>query len=79
MRKRGPRKFTEEFRREAVRLATESDRTLKELAAELGVSPPTLRQWMREVPKEKQASAVRVVSRASRMKLSTSCTTRVTS
>ena len=54
MRKRGPRKFTDDFRREAVRLATESDRSWKDVAAELGVSVTTLRNWSRTVPQQKQ-------------------------
>lgn len=49
MRKRGPKQFTDEFRREAVRLVQESDRSLKELATELGVSVTTLRNWERSV------------------------------
>ena len=63
MGKGGPRRFTEEFRREAVRLATDTaaDRTLKELAAELGITPPTLRSWIRTVPKEKSTQG-RVLS-----------------
>jgi transposase len=63
MRKQGrPRKFTEEFRREAVRLASGSERPLKDLAAELGISPPTLRSWMSEVSAEKQAAPARVLT-----------------
>src|SRR5215216_4284306 len=62
MRKRGPRKFTAEFRREAVRLATESERPLKELGDELGISVTTLRHWMRTVPTEKQTAPGRVLS-----------------
>jgi len=54
MRKRGPQKFTDDFRREAVRLATESDRSWKDVAAELGVSVTTLRNWSRTVPQQKQ-------------------------
>ena len=62
MRKRGPQKFTAEFRREAVRLASESERPLKDLATELGISPATLRQWIRDVPKERQSAPGRVLS-----------------
>jgi transposase len=51
MGKRGPKSFSEDFRREAVRLVAESNRSVKELAAELGVSVTTLRVWMRQVPK----------------------------
>jgi transposase len=54
MRQRGrPQRFTDEFRREAVRLARESDRPLKELAIELGVSVTTLRTWERTVALQK--------------------------
>lgn len=52
MGKRGPRAFTDEFRREAVRLATESGaRSLPEIATELGISATALRGWVRTVPK----------------------------
>ena len=53
MRKRGPPRFTDEFRREAVRLARESSRPVKELATALGVSSTTLRNWERTVALQK--------------------------
>ena len=53
MRRRKPPKFSEEFRREAVRLASDPKRSLKELGQELGVSPATLRNWLRAAPTEK--------------------------
>jgi transposase len=62
MRKRGPQRFTEDFRREAVRLVRESDRPVRELAIELGVSVTTVRNWLRTVPKEKQTATGRVLS-----------------
>ena len=43
MRKRGSQKFSEEFRREAVRLARDPQRSLKEVGAQLGVSVTSLR------------------------------------
>jgi transposase-like protein len=46
MRRRGPQKFSEEFRREAVRLATDPKRSLQQLGNS-GVSVTTLRNWMR--------------------------------
>ena len=54
MRKRkGPSRFTEEFRREAVRLeAADTERPLKDLAAELGISRTTLQNWVRRIPSE---------------------------
>ena len=62
MGKRGPRSFSDEFRLEAVRLARESDRSLKDIASELGVSVTSLRLWLRDIPSEKQTSAGRVLS-----------------
>ena len=62
MRRRGPQKFSEEFRREAVRLASDPKRSVSELSVELGVSTTTLRSWLRTVPPEKPTSAGRVLS-----------------
>lgn len=61
MRKRGPKKFSNEFRREAARLVRESDRPLKDIASELGVSTTSLRDWAREIP-EKQTAPARVLT-----------------
>ena len=62
MGKRGPRSFSQEFKEEAVRLARESDRPLKDIASELGVSTTALRLWIRDIPDKKQSSAGRVLS-----------------
>ena len=62
MRKRGPQKFSEEFRREAVRLASDPKRSVKTLSGELGVSVTTLRNWLRTVPLEKPTMTGRVLS-----------------
>ena len=62
MRRPGPKRFSEEFRREAVRLARDPKRSLSELGVELGVSITTLRNWLRTVPAEKPTSAGRVLS-----------------
>jgi transposase len=48
MGKRGPKAYTDGFRREAVRLLRESGRTAPEVAAELGINPETLRLWDRQ-------------------------------
>lgn len=37
--------YTPEFRREAVQLLRSSERSVRQLAAELGISPQTLRNW----------------------------------
>ena len=42
------RKYTKEFKIEAVRLAEESDVALDEVARELGIHPNTLYKWRRE-------------------------------
>ena len=62
MRKPGPQKFSEDFRREAVRLVRESDKSVKALGAELGVSETTLRHWLRAIPAAKQTAPGRVLS-----------------
>jgi transposase len=45
MKKRGPKAFSEEFRREALRLA--ETRPVAQVARELGMHPETLRGWRR--------------------------------
>jgi len=41
--------YSEEFRREAVRLLRTSGRSISQLAMELGCSPQSLRNWSRQV------------------------------
>jgi transposase len=41
--------YTPEFRREAVQLLKRSGRAIPQLAAELGVSPQSLRNWSRQI------------------------------
>lgn len=43
------RRLTREFRLEAVRLATEGERPLSQVARELGIRPDMLRAWKRQV------------------------------
>ena len=63
MRRRpGPQRFSEEFRREAVRLVRETDRPVKVLGMELGVSVTTLRNWLRALPVQPPTTAGRVLS-----------------
>jgi transposase len=45
-----PRKFSEEFRREAVRLASDPTHSIPQLSRDLGVSVTTLRNWLRPAP-----------------------------
>ena len=62
MGKRGPHTFSEEFRREAVRLARDPQRSLKQLSQELGVSTTTLRTWVRRAATAPATSAGRVLT-----------------
>ena len=43
------RKHSLEFKREAVRLSLEADRTVKEVAANLGINPGLLQRWKAEM------------------------------
>jgi transposase len=45
--KRGRTAYTEEFRREAVRLTEREPERVAQIARELDVHPETLRQWVR--------------------------------
>ena len=47
MERRGPRAYSEDFRREAVRLAESGTKPLAQLARELGIHLETLRGWRR--------------------------------
>lgn len=57
MRKPRPKTFSEDFRREAVRLASDPNRSVVTLSKDLGVSVETLRNWLRTVPLEEPTSA----------------------
>ena len=63
MGKRGPKAYSEAFRREAVRLLRDSERTPPEIAAELGISADTLRAWERQFgPAETTKGRAKVVA-----------------
>lgn len=47
-----PRRYDEEFKRNAVELLISSGRPLKVVAKEFGVTPPSLRAWRNEHLKE---------------------------
>ncbi|WP_208989376.1 transposase, partial [Pseudovibrio sp. POLY-S9] len=44
----GRKHYTEEFKREAVRLVDVSGRPIPEIAADLGVGQATLNRWIKE-------------------------------
>ena len=43
-----PKKYSDEFRAEAVRLARTSGQSIRQVAVELGISNQTLGSWLRE-------------------------------
>ena len=51
------RRFTEEFKREAVTLWETSGRMQSEVAAEFGIMPTTLRRWQRKLQESSASSA----------------------
>lgn len=54
---RSRRQFSREFKLEAVRLATAGDRSVAEVARELGVNAEVLRSWKRQMAKSDGAPA----------------------
>jgi transposase len=48
------KRYSSEFRAQAVRLCEESDKTIAEVARELGVEYQTLYEWMRKAGKTKR-------------------------
>jgi len=42
-------RYTQEFKTEAIALASKSHRTHQEIALDLGINPSTFRNWMSEV------------------------------
>lgn len=42
------KRYTAEFKRDAVELALSSDKTVTEVARDLGVSPESLRGWVKQ-------------------------------
>jgi transposase len=53
-RKPGRRSFDRQFKIEAVRQVLESDRTMSEIAAELGIQPGLLGRWKQQLLAEQQ-------------------------
>jgi transposase len=49
---------SEEFKKEAVRLVIQSGRKIKQVAAELGVNPWTVKGWVKKYDKETRAELI---------------------
>lgn len=43
-----PKRFPPEFKRDVVTVARRGDLTVKEVAADFGISPTTVQRWMRQ-------------------------------
>jgi transposase len=63
------RRFSEDFKREAVRLAFEGGRPVAEVARELEVRPDQLRRWRNKLRGEGKPSEVEVELRRVRREL----------
>ncbi len=50
------RQYTKEFKFEAVQLAVESERSLAEVARDLGIAPNLLHQWKQQMDKRDPAT-----------------------
>ena len=50
------KRYTKEFKREAVRLAKEPDQSVLNVAHDLGISNSTLHRWARELDQQGQAA-----------------------
>ena len=57
-RRRGRTAYTEEFRREAVRLAARDPERVAQIARELDVAPDTLRNWIRRAQPGRQDAPI---------------------
>lgn len=53
-----PSKYPESFRRDAVELVLASDRPIRQIAEQLGVSHETLRSWVRDARRAKDPKQV---------------------
>jgi transposase len=53
-----PKKYPDELIERAVRLALESDRPIRHVAADLGVPNETLRRWVRQAEADQDARPV---------------------
>ncbi len=51
------KRYSEEFKRDAIALVRSSDRTVTEIARELGVSAEGLRNWVKKADAEQAATA----------------------
>ena len=63
------RRFTEEYKTEAVRLWRESGRSVRQVAQELGLTPSALDRWGKQQKKAEQLGTTRSALKAEREEL----------
>jgi transposase len=63
--------YTEQFKADAVEALRRSDRSAEQVARDLGISPPSLREWYRreEMTKKSKSSSKRSAGKAREMVL----------
>lgn len=69
MEKRKRRKFTDEFKREAVRLVQQGDGNVSQVARDLDLSVSALRKWVKEAEVEQGKGPPEALSKAEREEL----------
>jgi transposase len=69
MEKRKRRKFTDEFKREAVRLVQQGDGNVSQVARDLDLSISALRTWVKAAEAEQGKAAPEALSKAEREEL----------
>jgi transposase len=63
-----PRRYTDEFKRDAVALQRSSGRPIKEVARELGISDTSLGNWVREAEKHAPVGEVESAKEEARLR-----------
>ncbi|MFI5534168.1 transposase [Kitasatospora sp. NPDC051853] len=63
------RRYTAEFKRDAVELALASDKTVTEVARDLGVSPEGLRNWVNQAKTDRGQGPAGALTTAEREEL----------
>lgn len=63
------KRYTAEFKRDAVALALSSDKTVTEVARDLGVSPEGLRGWVKQAKVDRGEGAAGTLTSAEREEL----------
>jgi len=54
-------RYSEEFKKDAIKLVQEGGRTANSVAKDLGINPQTLRNWLKEEEKRQNPDSVRIL------------------